>query len=303
MVELDVFMDLPRSISNAIEEHHYWKWISSYENHSIKPIQNSSHLNWLKKNTEQHKTREVMLVLEGKHFYGVDGKIYPAVPRTIFLFDENQPHDCRYSPVQPDCRDLWLHLSSKNFLSAKEVLVVNGQAKYLLYYPVFQTPIVEHLFETWNLLTKKPQDEILLALLKSSITTAIFTCLAHRSERIRHIKNPSLAAFITSEITEYIKNNLNGDLSVSFLASRAGYSRSHFHNVFESQTGLSLGDYIRNERLKSSKKLLLSGLKSETIADQLGFGTPSYFSRFFLRMEGITPSKWLIRSRNASSSS
>lgn len=77
---------------------------------------------------------------------------------------------------------------------------------------------------------------------------------------------------------------------VADYASQLTISPNHLNKVVKETTGKSPTRWI-DEALVLEAKVLLSQTASPvaTIADQLGFNDPSYFSRLFRRYEGISP--------------
>ena len=91
-------------------------------------------------------------------------------------------------------------------------------------------------------------------------------------------------------LTEYIHNNLNNDLSRSELTKVVHLHPDYLSSYFHQKTGLSLSEYITNERLKEARKLLLStNLPVNEVALRTGFPNISYFSKIFKDFEGTTP--------------
>lgn len=77
---------------------------------------------------------------------------------------------------------------------------------------------------------------------------------------------------------------------VTDYASQLSISPNHLNKVVKETTGKSPTRWI-DEAFVLEAKVLLSQTVSPvaTIADQLGFNDPSYFSRLFRRYEGISP--------------
>jgi AraC-like DNA-binding protein len=77
---------------------------------------------------------------------------------------------------------------------------------------------------------------------------------------------------------------------VTDYASQLSISPNHLNKAVKEATGKSPTRWI-DEALVLEAKVLLSQTASPvaTIADQLGFNDPSYFSRLFRRYEGISP--------------
>jgi AraC-like DNA-binding protein/tellurite resistance-related uncharacterized protein len=67
-------------------------------------------------------------------------------------------------------------------------------------------------------------------------------------------------------------------------------SAKQLSRLFLKFEGISLFEYIHRKKLENAKSLLLSTkLKEAEIASSLGFSSVQYFSKFFLKYEGITP--------------
>ena len=84
------------------------------------------------------------------------------------------------------------------------------------------------------------------------------------------------------------------------LASQAGYTEYYFSHKFKQEMGLSVADYIRQEKVRQAK-LLLSGTRMsiQEISDELNYGSRSYFSSTFQKETGISPSEYREQNRKA----
>lgn len=76
-------------------------------------------------------------------------------------------------------------------------------------------------------------------------------------------------------------------------AKQLGVTVNYLNDVVRKVTGQAAGEHIRVRRLLDAKRLLLySTMTVSEIGYQLGFGDPSYFSRFFRRYESVTPAEF-----------
>lgn len=81
--------------------------------------------------------------------------------------------------------------------------------------------------------------------------------------------------------------------SVSFYASELGVSANHLNRVVKHETGRSAGEWIDVSRLTLTKLLLRqTDMPIIDIAANAGFEDQSYFSRFFKKHTGLTPSEF-----------
>jgi AraC-like DNA-binding protein len=98
---------------------------------------------------------------------------------------------------------------------------------------------------------------------------------------------------IIGKITEYIKNNLNDDLSVTDIAKKMNISAYYLSHLFKQVTGISILEYRNELRLTKAKQMLIeSRFSVNEIAIKCGFCNASYFAEVFSRSEKISPSQF-----------
>lgn len=89
----------------------------------------------------------------------------------------------------------------------------------------------------------------------------------------------------------YIQKNFHQPLEIEQLASLAGMSPSSFHHYFKLVTNASPLQYIKSMRLHAARsKILLNSLSVGDAAFQVGYTSPSQFSREYKRFFGTAPS-------------
>lgn len=104
----------------------------------------------------------------------------------------------------------------------------------------------------------------------------------------------SSARDVIREATGYIDANLGSpDLGLATICEHIGLSPSYFSQLFKSETGKGITNYITDQRIASAKKLLAN--TDHSVADismQLGFSSVNYFSQVFKRNVGYTASDY-----------
>jgi AraC family transcriptional regulator len=101
-------------------------------------------------------------------------------------------------------------------------------------------------------------------------------------------------------VIEYLKNNLQDDISLAELAALAHMSPHHFLRMFKASTGLTPHQYLINYRISVGKRLLSShDLTIKQIAKMVGFCDAGHFSRHFKRLAGISPGSYASRAPRA----
>ncbi|WP_349408951.1 AraC family transcriptional regulator [Pseudalkalibacillus sp. SCS-8] len=108
--------------------------------------------------------------------------------------------------------------------------------------------------------------------------------MTDRDEQKRQIYN----------VLDYIKKNLECDLSLDKLAEVSTYSPYHFHRLFTDIMGETPSDYVKRIRMEEAAHLLIyEPNRSVTdIAMACGFSTLSYFTYAFKAYYQHSPKVW-----------
>lgn len=90
---------------------------------------------------------------------------------------------------------------------------------------------------------------------------------------------------------DYIESNLDGELEINEIASKAYVSAFHFQRIFSVLCGFTVGEYIRNRRLTlAAQELSASEARVIDVALKYGYDSSDSFSRAFTKFHGISPS-------------
>ncbi|MFI8378194.1 two-component regulator propeller domain-containing protein [Leeuwenhoekiella sp. NPDC079379] len=111
---------------------------------------------------------------------------------------------------------------------------------------------------------------------------------------VKPVTNPvSLDQQFILKIIAYIQENINeSELNVEKLADEFSLSRSQLYRKIKALTGLTANEFIRNLRLERAKKLIEESNNSiSEISFNVGFSSPSYFSKCFKAHFGILPTE------------
>lgn len=125
-------------------------------------------------------------------------------------------------------------------------------------------------------------------------------------ERAREIVDAYLAAALApieivgglpprrlQRVLEYVKENIEKDLSVAEMAQVVGMSQYYFSKLFKLSTGTTPHQYVMRQRVERAQELLREGNTALVeVATHVGFETQSHFTSVFRRLVGITPKKF-----------
>lgn len=92
---------------------------------------------------------------------------------------------------------------------------------------------------------------------------------------------------------DFLRENLAKPHSIDELATVVGMSRRTFTRRFQKATGMTVVEWLVNERLQRSRELLeLTALSIEQIAEQVGFQTATSFRLHFKQKHAVSPTAW-----------
>lgn len=112
------------------------------------------------------------------------------------------------------------------------------------------------------------------------------------ASQLSHTDSDSL-----SGICNYIEKHLDQELSVGLLGQLSYLNPRQLNHLFQKHYQKTVTEYINDCRLNRACELLcFTALPITEIAESLGFRSIHYFSRFFKKREGISPSQYRSQS-------
>ncbi len=94
-------------------------------------------------------------------------------------------------------------------------------------------------------------------------------------------------------IQQHIRKNLAHKITLTDISRRLHCSTVTLTETFRREFGMTIMQYVLEERLKLARQLLgTTALSVGAIAERCGFPDVEYFSRCFKQKEGISPSVW-----------
>jgi AraC-like DNA-binding protein len=102
----------------------------------------------------------------------------------------------------------------------------------------------------------------------------------------------------SNEILRYIAANYTKDVRVAEIAERYHLDRSYLERSFKRETGQSIREALIGFRIRRAQTLLRETAYSvEEVSKRSGFRDRLYFSRFFHKKFGLTPTEYRRQSR------
>ena len=96
-----------------------------------------------------------------------------------------------------------------------------------------------------------------------------------------------------NRLLDYLRKNIGKQHSIDDLAARAATSRRTFTRHFHKATGMTLVDWLVNERLQHTRELLeTTSIPIERISELTGFQTPLSLRQHFKKRFQVSPRDW-----------
>ena len=108
--------------------------------------------------------------------------------------------------------------------------------------------------------------------------------------RLRQIASAGSQSNQIARAIDWLKGNFTGPLRIDDLATQVNMSTSTFHHHFRTLTAMSPLQFQKVLRLNEARRLMLTErLDATTVAFQVGYESPSQFSREYSRLFGAPP--------------
>lgn len=121
----------------------------------------------------------------------------------------------------------------------------------------------------------------------------------YRLENPKGIQSLAKSDPVISQAVMQINDNLHKKLRLTELAEEYYLSYVQFSRRFKAAVGTTVQDYITQMRIRKAQSLLADGdLPVREIATTCGFANEYYFSNFFRKHQGVSPSEYrsIVRS-------
>ncbi len=98
---------------------------------------------------------------------------------------------------------------------------------------------------------------------------------------------------LVKKITKFIENNFQKNITSANFEQEFSFSYDYMNRIFKRQNGISIISYRNRLRVEKAKMLLITTDKSvNEIANEIGFNDLYYFSKFFKKSVGVSPTHY-----------
>ena len=218
-------------------------------------------------------------ILSGSGYIEVNGEKFKVSTNDVYIIEPGQDHTYYSDPKNP-FKKIWINFYSEIFKEIFNSFGLSGKT-------VFKNSETLELFEQIQNLKKVSNFSDDLCYEIAPILFKILCKLAMNS-------NTLITVSKTAKLTKkYIDDNIYTNISIEDIADNLKLSKAHIIRDFTKNYGISPYNYIIEQKIALAKKMLvLHNMNITEISNQLGFEDTNYFSKFFKKKTGISPSQY-----------
>ncbi len=273
---------------------HHYEIISMYKNEDFQYTRSVS------RGTQEdefclhnHAMYELEYYLSGDVIYMVDGVRYKMEPGSLLMIAPTVPHKLFINTDTSFERHI-LYIShagneSSIALLAKDSMKIGNQKAGGVYYSPDAVadllPLLEELGQCSASEDKQLNElapyfvQAILAKLKIKARTQRPTLFSMGEDRTM------------DTVKEYVSRNLEKDISLQDVADRFKLSKDYCNRQFHKNTGMSIMQYVKYNRILRARQMLSDGVAASEAAERVGFKDYSSFYRAYRAITGRMPSE------------
>lgn len=236
----------------------------------------------------------VCIIVQGSKEVGLDDKLIPYDPGDYLLASVHMPARVRIAEasVEKPYMGLTITFTMEQIFDVLKDLPATpkhtGASKIGLYFGEMQQRLLEAVTRLVRLLDSPADLPILSPLIIKEILYIVMN--GEGGDIIRqYVRDGSVEQRVVQAITK-IKEAYKEPLNVKELARSVSMSESSLYHNFKKITAMSPLQFQKSLRLQEARQLLMSqNIEAAQVAFDVGYESPSQFSREYARMFGLPP--------------
>ena len=224
-------------------------------------------------NKHQHPCYEIVYYLKGQGTTTIENKTYHFEPNTFTVCEPNSHHS---EQANSDVKLIYIGFEvPSGTVSLKNGLYHNENFK-----------ILEDLLKIHDEMKKTNiyYDRMLNLLTESIIIKLLRGMNEKLQQKEENIQN----------IIDFIKLNCMKNINVKFISKTFSFNYDYIRRMFKEKTGVSLKDFIQQEKIRYAIDLLKNTNNSiKEISSLSGFSSPSHFGVIFKEVLNMTPKEYV----------
>ena len=244
-----------------------------------------------KKQHTHNSSFEILHVLKGNGVIVIDDKLYPLEDDCIYFIKPMILHHSAPEKCDDYLRSV-VNISGSYINSFVNITGFDGHFKKLCenVCTVLDKSDSKYIDNEFKKLKSNKKSERSVALMN------ILLCLSKAKTEKFSINNQ------ITDIINYINQNLAEKTTLETISKEFRISKYYLCHIFKETTGMSIMNYILNQRISLAKHLMMNTDASiSEVAIASGFSCFSYFSRIFKEAEGLSPRAFRKKYKTADS--
>lgn len=231
---------------------------------------------------ESHNFIEMVLVVDGQVEISEDEKVYILGKRDLIIHNAMEFHSIK------SARSTEPHFYNLSFIAG-------GNLPERLFEGVFhlreeQTEAFLYIFyHTKEFIQGEMPSP--LAAQRSADALSSFLLELCESQPVSPFSTGS-GALLFKKLVRDMQRSVYRNLTLEELAEQNHISISYIKKLFNQYASISPKQYFSALRAKEAAHLLAKGLSSAQVSERMDFSSPNYFTLFFKKQMGLTPSSY-----------
>lgn len=236
----------------------------------------------------------VCIIVQGAKEVGIGDDLIPYDPEMYLLASVHMPARVRIAQASPEHPYMGLTVTftmEQIFEVLHEMPSASkrpGGSKSGLYFGQMQQRLLDPVVRLVRLLDSSQDIPVLAPLIIKEI---LYTVMSDEGSDVirQYIMDGSATQRVVAAITK-IKEVYKEPLSVKELARSVSMSESSLYHNFKKITAMSPLQFQKNLRLQEARQMLMTqNIEAAQVAFEVGYESPSQFSREYARMFGLPP--------------
>lgn len=205
------------------------------------------------------------------------------LPTMVQIYEASQERPCLGLVLKLDQREMAQLMADSNLPPPRSQQSARGMATGEV-----TLPLLGAFQRLVGLLTEPKDIPILAPVIQREIIYRLL--VGDQGARLRQIASAGSQSHQIARAIDWLKGNFTQPLRIDDLATQVNMSASTFHHHFRQLTAMSPLQYQKTLRLNEARRLMLTErLDAATAAFQVGYESPSQFSREYNRLFGTPP--------------
>ena len=243
----------------------------------------------------RHDSHEIILLTSGQMHQKIDGEESTIKSGDLCLIAKGQVH----AVTNMQDVSMWvLFFAEENLGEDISLLVLslfNLQAEHIFNLSQNEQFFMMSLFQAMNILDEEDNDSHLKAELFQHYLSTILLRIERLRQQTLGERNPKkLERYAkVQQFLALLQIHYKEHHGVKFYADTLGLTRRKLATLCQDVIGKRAKDVIAERlNLEARRLLRFQNLSAKEVAYQLGFDEPSYFARFFRKLNGVSPSQF-----------